>query len=195
MKLILASASPRRRQLLEMLGVGELEIFPAKGEEKAPEGAGPGETVEALSMAKATEVFERRKAAGIAEKEIILAADTIVYSNGTILGKPHSSEEAAAMLRALSGKTHEVYTGLALLTSEESLSGFERTKVTFRSISEEEIAAYIASGEPMDKAGAYGIQGKGSLFVQGIEGDYFNVVGLPLCYLGSMLKKIGVGLI
>ena len=194
MKIILASASPRRRELLEMLGVKELEIVPARGAELAPEGAGPGETVKALSRAKALEVRERT---GAEEKSdvCILAADTVVYAGGRILGKPHSEAEAKEMLRSLSGRAHEVYTGITVCCGEACRSEFEVTEVRFRDLSEEEIDAYVATGEPMDKAGAYGIQGKASLFVSGIAGDYFNVVGLPLCRTGEMLKTIGVHLI
>ena len=126
---------------------------------------------------------------------VIIAADTIVWAEGRVLGKPHGEDEAFKMLKALSGKTHEVYTGITLIKGGEALSCAECTKVEFRELNDDEINAYIATGEPMDKAGAYGIQGKASLMVKKIDGDYFNVVGLPLCLLGQMLKQIGVRLL
>ena len=123
------------------------------------------------------------------------AADTIVWHENRIYGKPHSKEEAFAMLKNLSGQTHEVYTGVAVLHNGAELTESERTAVTFRPLYEDEIHGYIATGEPMDKAGAYGAQGKGALFVRRIEGDFFNVMGLPVCRLGEMLKRTGVKLL
>ena len=190
MSIILASASPRRKELLEMLGVRELKIIPAVGEEKAAPGLAPDELVKALAAHKAREVAARANA-----EVIVVAADTIVWHAGRVYGKPHSEAEAAAMLRSLSGDTHEVYTGVAVLQNGTLLLEAERSAVHFRPISEREIAAYIATGEPMDKAGAYGIQGRASLFAEGIEGDFFNVMGLPLCRLGLMLNKLGVSLL
>ena len=190
MSIILASASPRRKELLEMLGVGDLRIIPAKGEEKAADGLSPEELVKALAARKAREV-----AAKCAGDDVIVAADTIVRVNGQIFGKPRSETEAAEMLRALSGRAHEVYTGVAVIRNERETLAAERSAVYFRALSEREIAAYIATGEPMDKAGAYGIQGKASLFVEGIEGDFFNVMGLPLCRLGIILREQGVELL
>ncbi len=189
MKIILASQSPRRKQLLEMLGA-DFVVIPAKGEEVAPVGAGPGETVRALSRQKAKLVAPQ---AG--PEDIIIAADTIVWYGDMVLGKPRDEQEAARMLSALSGNTHQVYTGVTVQQGDKVISGAECTNVTFRKLSGREIDAYIATGEPMDKAGAYGIQGLGSLFVEGIEGDYFNVVGLPLCRLGKMLKDLGIKLL
>ncbi len=177
-----------------MLGIPNLEICPAKGEEKAPDGLGPAGTVVELARGKArsvalTEREEMEKGA------LIIAADTVVWSDGHILGKPHSEKEAAQMLRALSGKSHEVYTGVVLLDREGELAEAECSTVVFRKLSEEEIRRYIASGEPMDKAGAYGAQGKGALFVEKIDGDFFNVMGLPLCRLGQMLIRKGVSIL
>ena len=187
MKLVLASASPRRKELLEMLGFADFEIIPAKGEEIAPPGVGPEELVMALSAQKAREV------AGLCQKDaLILAADTIVWAEGQVLGKPKNEEEAVAMLRRLSGREHRVYTGVTLLQNGAEQSRAEESRVFFRELSEEEIRAYVATGEPMDKAGAYGAQGKAALFVRKIEGDFFNVMGLPLCCLGEMLKEQGV---
>ena len=189
MAIILASQSPRRKQLLEMLGL-EFAVIPAKGEETIPYGAGPEETVRALS---------RRKAAAVAKEaspeDVIIAADTIVWYGDMLLGKPRTEQEAAKMLSALSGNTHHVYTGVTVRKGDKVLSGAECTAVKFRKLSGREIDAYIATGEPMDKAGAYGIQGIACLFVEGIEGDYYNVVGLPVCRLGKMLKELGVELL
>lgn len=190
MNFILASGSPRRKELLEMLGVKNLIIRPAKGEEHPPEGAEPQELVMALAAAKAEEA-----AADAQPDDVIVAADTIVWFDGAPFGKPHSEQEAAQMLRTLSGRRHEVYTGVAVLRRGLGRLGYERTAVWFRELTEEEIASYIRSGEPMDKAGAYGAQGLGALFVRGIEGDFFNVMGLPLCRLDAMLKEQGVGLL
>lgn len=187
MNVILASGSPRRKELMEMLGIRNMKIIPARGEEKPPEGAGPEELVTALATAKAEEV-----AAFCEEEDVVVAADTIVWVDERVFGKPHSAEEAHAMLRTLSGRTHQVFTGVCVRKGESLLSHCETSTVRFRPLADEEIDAYIATGEPMDKAGAYGAQGLGALFVQGIEGDFFNVMGLPLCALGQMLKKQGV---
>ena len=189
MGIILASGSPRRRELLEMLGL-KFEIRPARGGEHPPEGAGPEETVLALASAKAEEIAEHS-----AENDVIIAADTIVWLDGKLLGKPHDEADAARMLRSLSSREHEVWTGVALIRGAERVSGAEQTFVKFRKLSDAEIADYIATGEPMDKAGAYGAQGYASLFVEGIRGDFFNVMGLPLCRLGKMLGKLGVKLL
>jgi septum formation protein len=187
MDIVLASGSPRRRELLEMLGL-EFSVVPAKGAEIAPEGAGPDETVAALSRAKAEEVAQAHPAS------LIIAADTIVWADGRILGKPKDTDDAKAMLGALSGRAHEVYTGVTLIYGGRILSAAECTKVFFRALTDDEIDRYIATGEPMDKAGAYGIQGRASLMIKRIEGDYFNVMGLPLCRFGQMLEEIGVQL-
>ena len=196
MAIVLASASPRRKELMERFCGQELVIIPAKGEETIPEDAGPGKTVEALARGKAREVaaLRRVETAG-SPKDIVIGADTIVWHEGRIFGKPHSREEAAAMLRSLSGCTHEGYTGVCVICGDQELTEHEKTAVTFREMTEKEIVDYIATGEPMDKAGAYGAQGFGALFVSGIEGDFFNVMGLPLCRLGLMLKKTGVDLL
>ena len=130
-----------------------------------------------------------------APENVIIAADTIVWLEGELLGKPRSEEDAARMLRELSGRSHEVWTGVCVLRGGEKLLGAERTLVRFRRLEESEILAYIATGEPMDKAGAYGAQGLARQFVEGIEGDFFNVMGLPLCRLGKMLGKLGVKLL
>lgn len=189
MRILLASASPRRRELLEMLGVKDLVIIPANTDETVT-GLSPEETVRAIALEKA-----RAVAGSAAASDIIIAADTLVYLNGGALGKPGDASDAALMLRGLSGNRHTVYTGVALIHDGRELTFFERTDVYFRALSDEEIAAYIRTGEPMDKAGAYGAQGRGAAFIERIEGDFFNVVGLPLCRLALELREFGVDLI
>jgi len=190
MNIVLASASPRRRALLEMLDVKNLLIVPARGEEQPPPGLDAEGTVLCLSRAKAAEVAALRGA-----EDLIIAADTVVELDGKILGKPRDEREAADMLRALSGREHRVFTGVTVMVRGQTLSRAERTAVRFRQLEDGEIGRYVASGEPMDKAGAYGIQGRAGAFIAGIEGDYFNVVGLPLCMLSELLKKLGVELL
>ena len=190
MQFVLASASPRRRELLNMLGVKDLIICPAKGEEVIPPHASPAQTVETLAAGKCAEV-----AALYDRRDLILAADTVVAVDDRILGKPRTEAEAEEMLHLLSGREHFVYTGIAVKYGGQSVVEHERTAVHFRSMTGREIRAYIASGECMDKAGAYGIQGLGGYFVSGICGDYYNVVGLPLCRLGVILGRLGVDLI
>ncbi len=191
MNWILASGSPRRRELLEMLGVPDLTIRPATGPERATPGAGPEQTVRELSLHKAQEVAQTCAPEDI----IIIAADTIVYLDGAILGKPKDHDDAVRMLTALSGREHIVYTGVAVLRGGELRQAAEHTAVRFRALTPAEIERYIATGEPMDKAGAYGIQGRGALFVAHLDGDYFNVMGLPLCRLGQLLNELGVELL
>ena len=190
MAIVLASASPRRRDLMNMLEVPGLKIIPAQGEEIVPEHPEPEALVKALSAAKARQV-----AARCAPEDIVIGADTIVWVGDQVYGKPRSRAQAVEMLRRLSGTSHEVYTGLTLIRNGEETSEAERSVVHFRTLTTREIEAYVDSGEPMDKAGAYGAQGKAALFVRAIEGDFFNVMGLPLCRLGQMLKKQGVELL
>lgn len=187
MGIVLASASPRRRELLSMLGAENLKIIPAVGEEVFSPDMLPNEVVCALSLAKASEI-----APACEDTDVIIAADTMVVLGGKIMGKPRDKEEAFQMLSTLSGNTHEVYTGVTVMRGKTVYTEYERTSVHFREISEREILSYIENGEPMDKAGAYGAQGIGALFVEGIEGDFFNVMGLPLCRLSKMLGKLGV---
>lgn len=189
MGIVLASASPRRKQLLDMLGLA-FTICPAKGEEILPGGISPEEAVMRLSAQKAGSI-----AGQFSPEDIIIGADTIVWYDGRILGKPRDEQDAARILSMLSGNTHTVYTGVTVRKGEIVLSAAEETKVRFRRLSGAEIDAYIATGEPMDKAGAYGAQGYASLFVEGIEGDFFNVMGLPVCRLGKLLKEVGVTLL
>ena len=191
MRLILASASPRRRELLEMLGVEHLEILPALGEEKPDPALTPEALVAALSRQKAEEVARRVGDPAA----LVLGADTVVALDGQVLGKPRDRADARRMLLALSGRQHRVCTGVTLCRGGLVRTSCEETAVQFRPLSEDEIARYIETGEPMDKAGAYGAQGLGSLFVERLEGDFFNVMGLPLCLLGKMLKDMGVNLL
>ncbi|MBR4954169.1 MAG: septum formation inhibitor Maf [Oscillospiraceae bacterium] len=192
LRMVLASASPRRRELLEMLKIENLEIIPAKGEETADETLPPDELVCVLSRQKAQEVYERTEGR---EDCTFIGSDTIVYLDGKVLGKPADKADAKEMLRSLSGRSHMVYTGVTVIAHGKTISEAEETKVFFRDLSDDEIDAYIATGEPMDKAGAYGAQGIASLFVERLEGDFFNVMGLPICRLGAMLKKLGVNLL
>ena len=175
---------------MEMLGVTALLIRPAVREERADPSLPPPELVKALAAAKAREAAAEAEAG-----DVVIAADTIVVFGGRVYGKPHSPAEAAEMLRTLSGRTHEVYTGVCVIRNGVELCRADRAEVTFRTLSEGEIERYIATGEPMDKAGAYGAQGKAALFVERIDGDFFNVMGLPLCMLGEMLKEQGVELL
>ncbi len=184
-KVVLASQSPRRRELLSDL-IPEFKIMPDNSAEIMDESAAPEEVVKRLAMQKAKNV-----SAYAESDEIVIAADTVVFIDGKILGKPINAAEAAQMLKTLSGREHHVCTGIAVIDNAigKSYCCFERTLVHFKHLSDSEIERYIASGEPMDKAGAYGIQGKGALFVEWIKGDYFNVVGLPLCRLAQVLKE------
>lgn len=187
MKLILASASPRRAQVLCDAGFQFQMISSAVDETPLP-GEPPQELVRRLAESKAQLVAQR--AVGPA---LIVAADTIVSIDGCVLGKPASADEARKMLELLSGRTHNVLTGLAVirLPDEAARLELETTHVTFAPLSEEDISSYVASGEPFDKAGAYAIQGHAGRFVTRIEGCYFNVVGLPLARLFHILRELG----
>ncbi|MBQ9044385.1 MAG: septum formation protein Maf [Oscillospiraceae bacterium] len=190
MHYVLASASPRRRELAELMGLDPLKILPAVGEERADPGLTGGALAEALALHKAREVAQRCE-----PDDIVIGADTIVCLDDAVFGKPRDAADAARMLRALSGRAHTVYTGVAVVRGGETRTHAEATRVRFRALTESEIAGYIETGEPMDKAGAYGIQGKGSLLISGIDGDFFNVMGLPVCALGEMLKLFGTELL
>lgn len=187
MEIILASQSPRRRILLERMGIERFQIVVPDIEEPMDESLHPAELVMRLSVDKARAVRERRGSGGI-----IIAADTVVVLDGGVLGKPADALEAFKMLATLSGTRHQVYTGVTVLKEGERITEHEVTDVYFRPLEEAEIEAYIATGEPMDKAGAYGIQGYGALLVERIEGDYYNVMGLPVCRLGRILDRLGV---
>lgn len=186
MDIILASASPRRRELLTQMGLS-FRVVVAHIDEHMERPLAPPALVEAISRAKAMAVR-----AQVGPGPIIIAADTVVALEGTLLGKPTDEADARRMLSLLSGRQHQVYTGFTVLQGENIVSQSEETLVSFRSLSDGEMGRYIATGEPMDKAGAYGIQGLGSLLVEGIRGDYFNVMGLPVCALGQVLKQFGV---
>ncbi len=185
MRIILASNSPRRREILSQLGV-QYDVIPSDYEEKS-ENNNPYELVMLFAENKAKSVAE-----SIKEKALVIGADTIVYKD-EVMGKPKSKADAAGMLKKLSGSTHSVITGISVIQTPEMkiITDYEETIVRFKDISESEIDAYVRSGEPADKAGAYAIQGLGSLLVQGIEGCYFNVVGLPVYKLSVILERLG----
>ena len=238
MELILGSQSPRRRELLERMGL-QFRVLTAEIDETKYETEDPESSVRRICEAKAAAVAEclKRENAqfSIFNSQLVLCADTIVVLDGRIMGKPHDAAEAKAMLRALSGREHAVYTAFTLLPVKASgnrqqatgdggceasgnrhqaprdaschlspvtchlspaasvaFTHCEKTFVKFRPLTEAEIAAYVASGEPMDKAGAYGIQGLGAMLVEGIRGDYFTVMGLPVCRLAQALKRYGI---
>jgi len=185
--IILASNSPRRRELLEQAGIAYVSD-PADVDESILPGESPEVYAVRLALAKAAETASR-----YADGRV-LGADTIVVVGGEILGKPASLEDAARMLTMLSGRSHNVITGVALVDASDgrSMMGCETTEVRFRELSASEIEDYVATGEPMDKAGGYGIQGRASVFVEGITGCFFNVVGLPLARVWKMLREVGV---
>ncbi len=187
-RLILASTSPRRRELLNLLGL-PFEVAVSRYDEALidPSGMTPSEYVMQLARGKAEEVAGRMDG-----DALVIGADTTVVLDGKFLNKPKDADDARQMLRALSGRTHEVYTGLCLIHGDILRTDFARTEVIFDTLSESTIAAYVATGEPLDKAGAYGIQGKALSFIPQIHGDYFNVVGLPLFLLCQMLGEFGV---
>ncbi len=182
MNLILASQSPRRRELMELFHIPFL-VRAANIDETMNPRKTPYDEVARVSRCKARAV-ERTA------EDVVVAADTIVVCDGRILGKPKTEQEAEMMLRSLSGRNHQVMTGLTVLRGDQMISCTEVTEIRFRRLSDREIRAYVASGEPMDKAGAYGIQGGAALFAEGICGDFYNVVGLPVCKLGSILRQI-----
>ena len=184
--IILASQSPRRQELMKLTGL-PFAIRIADVDETMDKSLPVQQEVTRVSRMKAQAI-----ASGASPDDIVIAADTIVVIDGRELGKPHSEEEALAMLRLLSGRTHEVVTVLSVCKGSRIESEAVVTKVTFRALSDPEIRAYIRTGEPMDKAGSYGIQGYGAMFVSHLEGDYFSVMGLPLCPLCRMLRGFGV---
>ena len=184
-KIILASASPRRKELLEQIGVS-FEVVPSRCEEKITKQK-PREVVEELSLQKVRDVAENRK------NVIVIGSDTIVWQDGKIMGKPANRSEASEMLRKIQGNTHSVFTGVTVLVKDDrevACHTFsEETRVNVCPMTEEETEAYLNTGEPMDKAGAYGIQGRFAAWVKSIEGDYNSVVGLPVCALWQVLKQ------
>ena len=186
MKIVLASQSPRRRQLLGKMGL-EFTTQSPEIDESAFHGRDARDLVETLSREKARWVARQQT-----PDTLVIGADTVVVMDGAILGKPRDGAEAQAMLAALSGRDHQVFTGVTLCQGDRILTQAEETQVTFRPLTGQEIRQYVSTGEPMDKAGAYGIQGLGGLLVEGIRGDYHNVMGLPICRLGRMLLDFGV---
>ena len=205
MNIILASASPRRRELLAQIGL-EFEVIPGKGEEKITKSE-PCEIVMELAEGKAEEIYnrvmkepevnadstqEKQRVAFMKEKQLVIGADTIVVHNGHIMGKPADEADAEAMLTELCGDTHQVYTGVAFFWQEDGMTRkhifYECTDVFVYPASTDEIRAYVATGDPLDKAGAYGIQGQFAAFIRKIEGDYNNVVGLPVGRVYQELK-------
>lgn len=184
-RFILASASPRRKEILENIGLGFDILVSEADEESVDKNAEPGLLVRELAMLKASKTAQH-----VNGSAYIIAADTVVVFEGKILGKPKGEEEALEMLSQLSGKRHDVYTGVCVFKCPEgrAVCGYERTEVEFKNIERDTIERYVKTGEPADKAGAYGIQGKGAMLVRGIRGDYFNVVGLPVGLLNDLLK-------
>ncbi|MBR4957822.1 MAG: septum formation inhibitor Maf [Phascolarctobacterium sp.] len=186
MQVILASASPRRLALLQQIGI-EATVCPADFDEVS------GSAVQAEDVVLANAVGKCQAVVKIKGDSLpVIAADTVVVAEGVILGKPQDAEDAVVMLKQLSGKTHKVLTGIAVSYAGEMLAEVCETKVVFRDLTDEEIKNYVATGEPLDKAGAYGIQGKGAVLVEKIDGCYNNVVGLPLTRMQLILAKLGV---
>ncbi|MDQ3674847.1 MAG: Maf family protein [Gemmatimonadota bacterium] len=184
-RVVLASSSPRRHQLLNLIGIPH-EVIPANIDESVRARESPRKYAERLSREKASSV------AGRDSRVVAIGADTIVLIDRKVLGKPASSVDARSMLSLLSGREHTVVTAVAVARGKTISSGVEEVAVKFRKLSDDEIDAYIATGEPMDKAGSYGIQGFGATIVERIEGDYFAVMGLPLVRLVSLLGEIGI---
>lgn len=193
-EIILASSSPRRRELLRQIGV-EFKVIPAEIEEDNgnEKGKSPIEVVKNNALLKAQKVAEMFSNSN----SLIISADTIVVLDGKIIGKPKDEKDAINILKKLRGKYHYVFTGLAVFETPQNrfLVSAVKSKVKMRDYSDEEIERYVATGEPMDKAGAYGIQGKGALLVEKIEGDYYNIVGLPLVRLYNLLDRMGYSIL
>lgn len=184
-KIILASNSPRRKELFKLLDI-DYEIITSNIEEIIQNDLPAEEMVMELAFQKAADIFRTHK------DRIVLGFDTLVYIDDELLGKPKSKAEAVEMLKKLSGKTHFVVTGCALISKSLSKSFYEKTRVTFYEMSDIEIQKYVESGEPMDKAGSYAIQGLGSKFIQSVNGDYFTVMGLPLARVYHELKQLQI---
>ena len=188
MEIILASGSPRRREILQGVGAA-FKIMISDAEEIIDASLPPYFTAEKLSLLKASDIASKLSAEG--KEAVVIGADTIVVKDGEILTKPKDKDDAIRMLTLLSGKSHEVITGVTVIDTKtaKSESFYESTKVYFKKLTEDEILAYTETTEPYDKAGSYAIQGKGALLIEKIEGDYFNVVGLPVCRLSCVLKE------
>jgi septum formation protein len=187
-KIILASKSPRRKQILQQVGL-EFTVEVSDFDEAQVKFKTPEDLVEKLSLEKAKVI------AGKNPDAIIIGADTTVIYKNEIIGKPTSKQDAVRILKLLSGNIHEVVTGFTVISDKKSITKHVTSKVKFKKLSEVEIKAYVATGEPMDKAGGYGIQDKGGLFIENIQGDYFNVVGLPIFAVSEALKQFGVEII
>lgn len=184
-QIVLASKSPRRRELLSLI-TNDYDVLVSNVDESVNDNLSPKEKIESINLKKAEAVKKIRKDA------VIISADTAVFVLGKQFGKPKNKEEAKNMLNALSGKTHSVITAFTVINGEKTVTKSVETKVTFRKLTEKEIEDYIASPEPYDKAGGYGIQGKAALFVRKIDGDYMSVVGLPVCALKQTLNEMGI---
>ena len=185
--IVLASGSPRRQELLQRIGITDFDIRVPETEESYPEGLSPRQVVEYISREKADAAAKL-----CTEDEIVITADTMVFLDEARLGKPADEADALRMLTSLKGRHHTVCTGITVRQGGRSLTESESTEVYFRPATEAELRGYIATGEPMDKAGAYGIQGMGALLVEKINGDFFNVMGLPVLRLSRMLSRFGV---
>ncbi|MFD2612566.1 Maf family protein [Paenibacillus gansuensis] len=190
--LVLASSSPRRRELIENLKL-PYEVTASHVDESTPEGTAPSDIVEMLSVRKA-EAVASLLSAGEAGKRIVIGSDTIVVLDGEVLGKPEDEEDAFRMLSRLQGRSHQVYTGICCIAVDTGQREVAHriTEVEMKNLSGDRIRSYIATGEPSDKAGSYGIQGIGATLIEKINGDYFNVVGLPVALLSDMLERFGV---
>ena len=188
--IILASASPRRKELLKKIGL-KFKVELSNYEEDIPSGLEPHELAQKISLEKAKVVASKH------QNVIVIAADTFIVFGGQILGKPHTEKEARKMLEAISGKSHSVITGFSIIdtSKNKTLSKSVETKIYLRKLTLAEIDAYVKSKEPLDKAGAYAIQGLGAVFVEKIKGDYFNVIGLPLSALTEALKEFGINIL
>ena len=180
--IILASASPRRKEILELADL-KFDVMPSDAQEITTKTA-PNEVVMELASIQAKDIYKKSE-----KQSMIVGADTVVAYQGQILGKPTDKADAKRMLTMLSGQTHEVYTGVCVIEDGKTKTFYEETKVTFYEISDEQINHYIKTGEPMDKAGSYGIQGKAAVFIKGIEGDYYNVVGFPIARFLQEITK------
>ena len=187
MALILASKSPRRQELLQRMGLTDFKILVPDADESFPDGLTPQQTVEYISRVKALAAK-----ALVRDDDIVITADTMVFLDEHRLGKPADEEDALRMLTALQGRSHTVCTGVTVMQGDRILTASEPTKVYFRSATEAELRGYIATGDPMDKAGAYGVQSLGALLVERIDGDFFNVMGLPVLRLSRMLGEFGI---
>lgn len=185
MELILASASPRRKELMELMGL-PFSVIVSGEKEIVPENASVSDVVCALSRQKAEHVYKEHP------ETCVIGADTVVELDGDILGKPHTPENAFRYLKRLQGRSHNVYTGLTVITKNGADTRFCKTHVTFRPMTDEEISWYVSTGDPLDKAGAYGVQGLACYFVDSLEGNYFNVIGLPVPLLYDMLLDAGI---